>query len=111
MLGKGSQGIVFKALHIKTGKFVAVKEISMEENKELESSKSIRDEIKMLSQIDHPNIIKYREIIRKNNCIYIVLEYIESGSLKDIIHRFGTFPEALAVKSIFFLFLFLVLGI
>ena len=96
VLGKGSQGVVYKALHIKTGKFVAVKEIffDTEGDKALQATK---DEIKMLSKLIHPNIIKYNEILRKQSSLYIVLEYIESGSIKDIIHRFGNFPEPLAV--------------
>ena len=60
--------------------------------------------------INHPHIIKYQNVIRKDSHLYIVYEYIESGSLKDVIHKFGNFPEPLAV-SFFFLSLFILLMI
>jgi calcium-dependent protein kinase len=37
----------------------------------------IKDEIKVLSTVDHPNIIKYYESYENENYIYLVMEYFE----------------------------------
>lgn len=43
----------------------------------------IRDEIKILSDLDHPNIIKYYETYESPNYIYLVMEYCQGCELFD----------------------------
>ena len=46
----------------------------------------IRQEISVLSMMDHPNIIKYVESFEDNRYMYIVTEYVHSSrDLKDIL--------------------------
>ena len=96
MLGEGSQGTVCKALDTRTGEFVAIKEIIMTEEQAGEALK----EIEILKKLNHDNIIKYITTIKKPTCMYIVLEFIENGSIKDIVRKFGELPEPLAVSNL-----------
>lgn len=34
----------------------------------------------------------------ENKCLHIVLEFIENGSLKDILRKFSNFPEGLTAR-------------
>lgn len=56
--------------------------------------KTIRAEISFLKQLDHPNIVKYIDAVVKDHCIYLILEYIEGGSLSSLCKR-SVFPETL----------------
>ena len=55
-LGEGTYGVVYKAKHKKTGKFVAMKKIRLENEEEGVPSTAIR-EISLLKELQHPNIV------------------------------------------------------
>lgn len=55
-LGEGTYGIVYKAKNRKTGKFVAMKRIRLENEEEGVPSTAIR-EISLLKELQHPNIV------------------------------------------------------
>lgn len=79
-LGKGSQGEVRKALHIKTKEMRAVKII----DKDLlgkHNWKFIQNEIEILSSLDHPNIVKIYEYFETKQFFYIVMELIKGKPL------------------------------
>ena len=48
--------------------------------------KMIREEISVLSMMDHPNIIKYVESFEDKRYMYIVMEYV--GSSRDLLDIF-----------------------
>ena len=52
-------------------------------------------EIELLKNLQHPNIVKYQGSVRDQNNLYIILEYCENGSLHSICKNFGKFPENL----------------
>eukprot|EP00743_Colponemidia_sp_Colp-15_P006476 GILK01006971.1.p1 GENE.GILK01006971.1~~GILK01006971.1.p1 ORF type:complete len:1130 (+),score=224.67 GILK01006971.1:94-3483(+) len=93
-IGKGAFGTVYKALNIRSGDFVAIKQIPIH-NISDEQSASIKMEINLLKKLKHDNIVKYVEIITSAGVMNIVLEYVESGSLANITKKFGSFPESL----------------
>ena len=80
MLGAGNFGKVFLASSAADPDFrVAIKTIS--KKKVQDQLHTIRDEIKILSTLDHPNIIKYYETYESPNYIYLVMEYCQGGEL------------------------------
>ena len=83
-LGIGSFGKVYKAKEIDTEKIVAVKQISI--NNSVLNHESILKEINVLSNISHPNIVKYYKYYEENDRIYIIMEYLEGGTLKEFIN-------------------------
>lgn len=44
----------------------------------------IREEIKILSTVDHPNIVRYYETYEDLKYLYLVMEYCPGGELFDI---------------------------
>lgn len=91
---------------MKTGKFVAIKEFPIrdEEDKISVQVQKISEEISILSKLKHKNIVKYISLQHNSNFMYVVYEFIENGSLKDVIYKFGNFPESLSVLSFFVFF-------
>ncbi len=43
----------------------------------------------MLKKLDHQNIVKYIDSVDQDHQLAIVLEFVESGSLEDLIKRHG----------------------
>ena len=94
-IGKGVSSNVYKAVDIKTNIFVAVKEITLyknetphaDEQKNIDQDRYLKGwkEITFLRRLDHPNIIKLKDVIslpsinRRNAIWYLILEYADSN--------------------------------
>ncbi|KAE9605224.1 putative protein kinase STE-STE-Pl family [Lupinus albus] len=100
-IGKGAYARVYKALDLENGDFVAIKQVSLE-NIAQEDLSVIMQEIDLLKNLNHKNIVKYLGSSKTNAHLHIVLEYMENGSLADIIkpNKFGPFPESLVALYI-----------
>ncbi|CAK67824.1 unnamed protein product (macronuclear) [Paramecium tetraurelia] len=77
-LGDGVFGSVTKALDERTQEFVAIK--SYRDNKVKDESKI--KEIQILKKLNHPNIIKLRNVIKQNKTLAIVLDFSERNLLQ-----------------------------
>jgi calcium-dependent protein kinase len=97
-LGKGAYGKVVKALHIPSQDFRAIKIIDTR-HMHKEDRIKIFQEIKILSKLDHPNIIKIYEYFNSTRCIYIVTELLGGGELFDRIIEEKKFTEINAAKT------------
>ena len=50
---------------------------------------ALRQEIRTLSSLKHPNIVSYLGTSKSNRNLYVHLEFVEGGSLAQLIHEFG----------------------
>ncbi|KAG8346876.1 Protein kinase domain [Trypanosoma vivax] len=74
-LGDGSFGVVSKAQQTNTGEIVAVKKMKQRFNS-WEECLQLR-EVQLLRKVQHPNIVKLKEVVRENNELFLVFEYME----------------------------------
>ena len=81
VIGKGKFGVVNLGIHRKTQKQVAVKIINKDSIKTLEDKELVRIEIGILKLCHHPNIVRLLDHLENENYIFIVMEYIEGGTL------------------------------
>ncbi|KAJ5071692.1 mtk1/mekk4 [Anaeramoeba ignava] len=100
IIGRGAFGAVYKGFNISTGEFVAIKRISLTKIPK-DELKSTMMEIDLLMKLHHENIVKYIGFSKSREYLNIVLEYIENGSLQNIMKKFGNFPENLVAKYMF----------
>ncbi|XP_024042488.1 MAP3K epsilon protein kinase 1 isoform X2 [Citrus clementina] len=100
-IGKGAYGRVYKGLDLENGDFVAIKQVSLE-NIAQEDLNIIMQEIDLLKNLNHKNIVKYLGSLKTRSHLHIILEYVENGSLANIIkpNKFGPFPESLVAVYI-----------
>ncbi|XP_046396969.1 serine/threonine-protein kinase Nek8-like [Ischnura elegans] len=81
-IARGSQGVVALYRRKKDGQEVVQKRISisMLTNDE---KRVTSNEVKVLSMLDHPNVIKYYDSFFEDSAIVIVMEYALGGSLHN----------------------------
>lgn len=79
-LGRGRYGHVFLAESSKAHQQVAIKALP-------KSSPNLIQEIDFLSQLDHPNIVKYHRHYESGEYVYLVMEYCEGEELFNAILR------------------------
>ena len=91
-LGTGSFGRVKIAKHKKTGEFVAMKIMKKMEILKSKQIDHISNEIKILSMIDHPFVIKFEGFTQDDRNLYLALELINGGELFTYLRGIGRFP-------------------
>jgi calcium-dependent protein kinase len=80
VLGAGSFGKVFLSENIADPSFkVAIKVLNKAKLKD--NLEAIREEVRILTKLDHPNIVKYYETYDDSKYMYLVMEYCPGGEL------------------------------
>uniref|UniRef100_A0A2N9HP24 non-specific serine/threonine protein kinase n=1 Tax=Fagus sylvatica TaxID=28930 RepID=A0A2N9HP24_FAGSY len=79
-IGTGGYGSVYKT-QLPSGKVVALKKLHRFEAEDPTFDKSFKNEVKMLTEIRHRNIVKLHGYCLHKRCMFLVYEYMEMGSL------------------------------
>lgn len=82
LIGQGSMADVYRGSHIHMGRHVAIKLIHKHLLNKETILKRFAREAEVLSQLDHPNIVKIFDYVSKPDMAYLVMEYIPGGTLK-----------------------------
>ena len=97
-LAKSDQSRVFLARDTTLDRKVAVKFLTDKEIKRNDRFTQTMQEAKAVSKLQHPNIISLYEVGDYNNTPYLVFEYVEGISLRDVIKRKKSLTVNNAVK-------------
>ncbi|GAB4830296.1 hypothetical protein Ancab_019934 [Ancistrocladus abbreviatus] len=90
-LGDGTCGSVYKAVNMETYEIVAVKKMKRKFYF-WEECMNLR-EVKSLRKLSHPNIIKLKEVVRENNELFFIFEYMEHNLYQIMKERQIPFSE------------------
>ena len=74
-LGKGTFGEVFLTIKKNSSDFYATKVIDPKKMPNQRYLDYLENEMKIMKQLDHPNIIKLYDDIRTNDKYYLIIEY------------------------------------
>uniref|UniRef100_A0A3B4BC75 non-specific serine/threonine protein kinase n=1 Tax=Periophthalmus magnuspinnatus TaxID=409849 RepID=A0A3B4BC75_9GOBI len=82
-IGSGTYGDVYKARNVNTGELAAIKVIKLEPG---EDFAVVQQEIIMMKDCKHSNIVAYFGSYLRRDKLWISMEYCGGGSLQDIYH-------------------------
>ncbi|CAF4901896.1 unnamed protein product [Rotaria sp. Silwood1] len=99
-LGKGTYGKVKLALDKRKNEQVAIKTIKKSRIENPHDLARIRREIDFMTSLNHPYIIKVKEVYESREKIILVMEYASGGELYDYLNRMKRIPESQA-RAIF----------
>jgi mitogen-activated protein kinase kinase kinase len=103
LIGQGSFGSVYLALHAITGELLAVKQVqapapggnSQNDSRKKSMIEALKREIALLRDLKHPNIVQYLGCGTSNEHLNIFLEYVPGGSVQTMLNSYGALPEPL----------------
>eukprot|EP01063_Lacrimia_lanifica_P035845 TRINITY_DN6947_c2_g1_i1.p1 TRINITY_DN6947_c2_g1~~TRINITY_DN6947_c2_g1_i1.p1 ORF type:complete len:985 (+),score=259.29 TRINITY_DN6947_c2_g1_i1:316-2955(+) len=100
LLGQGGFGKVYVGLNHDTGELMAVKTIEfvMTDKNLKKKLEQLALEIKIMSTLVHPHIVRYYFTERTGASVNIFMEYISGGSIGEILKSFGKLDEDLVVQ-------------
>ncbi|KAJ4392529.1 ATP binding [Neurospora sp. IMI 360204] len=103
LIGQGSFGSVYLALHAITGELLAVKQVeapapgadSKNDARKKSMIDALKREITLLRDLQHPNIVQYLGCSSSAEYLNIFLEYVPGGSVQTMLNQYGALPESL----------------
>ena len=103
MIGAGTFARVFRAVHRETGRIVAIKVLRRRHRDQLADVEQFLREGRMGLQLRHPNIVTIFEIENDPRAPYLVMEFVEGETLREILkirHKFGPLDSLKLVQDI-----------
>ncbi|KAI0887206.1 kinase-like domain-containing protein [Annulohypoxylon maeteangense] len=103
LIGQGSFGSVYLALHAVTGELLAVKQVetpspganSATDARKKSMIEALKREIGLLRDLRHANIVQYLGCSSTAEHLNIFLEYVPGGSVQTMLNSYGALPEPL----------------
>jgi eukaryotic-like serine/threonine-protein kinase len=86
-LGKGGVGIVYKSYHPRLQKTVAIKILKDAGELSIDDLNRFRGEALLAANLQHANIVQVFDILQESGNPFIVMEYVDGGSLEQKLDR------------------------
>jgi serine/threonine-protein kinase len=99
-IGQGGMGSVYKALHLRLEKTVAVKILSADRLSNPEDIARFEREMRAVGKLNHPHIIRATDAGEVNGVPYLVMDFVEGTDLHKLVGRLGPLPIAEACELV-----------
>lgn len=95
-IGAGGMATVFKAYQPTLDRYVAIKVLPPHHARDQIFVKRFVQEARSVAKLTHPNIVQIHDFssVEESNLTYIVMEYVDGGTLKEQLKRALPVPEA-----------------
>jgi serine/threonine protein kinase len=100
-LGRGAQGEVWLAEDTRLGRSVALKTLLLDAQEDESAGALLRtllDEARIVSSLQHPNLVALFDVGEERGAPYLVFEYVEGQTLSRILREQRRLPPARAVE-------------
>ena len=100
IIGTGGMAHVYRAVNLSSRKVVAIKVLKDEYRNDAEFLRRFEREARAVLHLSHENIVRAFDVGETDGLPYIVLEYVDGRTLKDIIDENGPMPSRIAVALV-----------
>jgi serine/threonine protein kinase len=98
-IGKGQTAGVYRAAH-PSGQVVALKVLPASKARDPETLARFRREARLLTQLDHPNVVRAFQLGQAGGVHFIVMEHLDGETLDEVLARRKQLPVAEAVRLV-----------
>jgi serine/threonine protein kinase len=96
-LGAGGMGTVYKALHRRMKRVVAIKVLSREVSKNVHFVQRFQREVEAVARLSHPNIVMAHDADEAEVGHFLVMEFVNGRDLAAVVQERGPLPISEAV--------------
>jgi serine/threonine protein kinase len=96
-IATGGTAVLYKAIQTSLDRFVVVKRLHSHLISDPNFTKRFKLEAKAAASLDHENIVRIIDFGSSHDNYYIVMEYIDGSSLKDILGTHGKLDQELSL--------------
>jgi serine/threonine-protein kinase len=100
IIGTGGMAHVYRAVNLSSRKIVAIKVLKDEFRNDAEFLRRFEREARAVLHLSHENIVRAFDVGETDGLPYIVLEYVDGRTLKEIIDENGPMPSRIAVALV-----------
>jgi serine/threonine protein kinase len=95
LIGEGGFGQVWRARRIVDGEIVAIKVLHLELVRSVDALTRFQRELDAIERLHHPNVVNgLGHGTLGDGRPYLILEYVEGPSLREVLHERGALPPA-----------------
>jgi serine/threonine protein kinase len=99
-IGRGQSAGVYKAVH-PSGQVVALKVLPASKAKDPAVLGRFQREGRLLTQLDHPNVVRAFQVGQSGGVWYIVMEHLDGETLDEVLARRGRLSAVEAVRVVY----------
>jgi serine/threonine protein kinase len=99
-LGRGGMAIVYRAYQPSLNRYVAVKVLPPQLSFDQQFVDRFQREARAAANLRHPNIVVIHDVGHHDDTYYIVMEYLEGRTLKDLVEQTGPLPPQRATRIV-----------
>ncbi|XP_010486085.1 PREDICTED: mitogen-activated protein kinase kinase kinase 3 isoform X2 [Camelina sativa] len=102
LIGCGAFGRVYMGMNLDSGELLAIKQVliapsSASKEKTQDHIRELEEEVQLLKNLSHPNIVRYLGTVRESDSLNILMEFVPGGSISTLLEKFGSFPEPVII--------------
>jgi CRP-like cAMP-binding protein len=97
IIGRGGYSIVYKGVVTGGNRPVAIKMLRHHLALHSDFIESFRKEARIISSLHHENILRVYDTLERFRTVFIIMEYVEGRSLRDLLAQQGHLPPEAAV--------------
>ncbi|XP_009884099.1 PREDICTED: mitogen-activated protein kinase kinase kinase 1-like [Charadrius vociferus] len=100
-IGLGAFSSCYQAQDVGTGTLMAVKQVTYVRNTSSEQEEvveALREEIRMMSHLNHPNIIRMLGATCEKSNYNLFIEWMAGGSVAHLLSKYGAFKESVIIN-------------
>uniref|UniRef100_A0A1J3JNH5 mitogen-activated protein kinase kinase kinase n=1 Tax=Noccaea caerulescens TaxID=107243 RepID=A0A1J3JNH5_NOCCA len=102
LIGCGAFGRVYMGMNLDSGELLAIKQVLIAPNSASKEKtqghiRELEEEVRLLKNLSHPNIVRYLGTVRESDSLNILMEFVPGGSISSLLEKFGSFPEPVII--------------